>query len=237
MVFEIDFTLLNASSMGLKSGLYGGRNKSNIPASSNILFTSFTWCMVQLSRTAMDLEELPSKGCMLGIKDPRTKPRNLFPSTEPVVSSTSTRPCVHMAAIADILLPLARNLWYTGVSPMIEYPNLRMFALASERLNTLAARYCTHLCFATCWTFLHLVTLCRQLTLTCIHLLRQRSAGLTHAGTSKDYLQPIQGLVPHDVHRVFAYCAYPLLQLERHHLSLQTSCRYDVLCCKRSANA
>ena len=66
LAFNIDFTLANTSSNGMRSGLYGGRNIILAPTpviSSSILSR---WCMLALSITRIDRGLLPSNGRMIG---------------------------------------------------------------------------------------------------------------------------------------------------------------------------
>ena len=64
--------------------------------------------MEQLSIVTIDLLFEPSNGCILGIKVPRIKSKNLSESTELYVNSTPSKPSDEIAVIAEIRFPRAR---------------------------------------------------------------------------------------------------------------------------------
>ena len=64
--------------------------------------------MEQLSIMTIDLVFEPSNGCILGIKVPQIKSKNLSESTELYVNSTPSQPSEEIAAIAEIRFPRAR---------------------------------------------------------------------------------------------------------------------------------
>ena len=52
--FKTALTLANASSSGMRSGLYGGRNISRAPTPVMISYTLTTWCMLALSMITIE---------------------------------------------------------------------------------------------------------------------------------------------------------------------------------------
>ena len=81
---EVFLTELNASSIGFRLGLHGGRKSISTPAFSSSSMTSGTWCMEQLPSTTIDLLAVPPNGFMLQIKVPLTESENFSPLTESV---------------------------------------------------------------------------------------------------------------------------------------------------------
>lgn len=73
-----------------------------------------------------ELEFVLLKGCILGMRIPLRKSKNLSPLTIPVIVFIATIPLDDKAAIVLILFPLVGWRCVTGAVPLMEYPNWSM---------------------------------------------------------------------------------------------------------------
>ena len=127
--FSIDFidcfTLENVSSIGLKSGEYGGKKCISAPTSCIDFTTSGTWWILQLSIMITEWGFVPLYGISCGMRWVCTKLQKVSPSLVPVRVFTSNRPAIDIQAMADTRLPRTKKEWFLSGLPLMLYPCLR----------------------------------------------------------------------------------------------------------------